>query len=283
MASNVSVTSDCASDVSNSELKFKLSKQGLLPVNIDNMSRSHESPNNSDSQMSEDEGICGKCDKEIADFQPGIGSQTAVMCDICRNYYHQRCGGLSDELLHIVNKYGMHGTQEIPWHCKVCKKFAYQLVGEMVDLRRRQDVIEHEVRLMKSQLDECLESHPKGVIDKEEVQRSVKEVLEQERRQMNVVIRNLPGIEDDSTPGKIMKAVGDLFRRELEVNSTEIQKAEKIQTAKGNLVKVKLKNRQAKRTVLANARKLKDDDTYKDVYLKPDLTFEQRKRDASLR
>ena len=153
----------------------------------------------------------------------------------------------------------------------------------MVDLRRRQDVIEHEVRLMKSQLDECLESHPKGVIDKEEVQRSVKEVLEQERRQMNVVIRNLPGIEDDSTPGKIMKAVGDLFRRKLEVNSTEIEKAEKIQTAKGNLVKVKLKNRQAKRTVLANARKLKDDDTYQDVYLKPDLTFEQRKRDASLR
>ena len=49
---------------------------------------------------------------------------------------------------------------------KFVNKYAYQLVGEMVDLRRRQDVIEHEVKLMKSQLDECLESHPKVALTK---------------------------------------------------------------------------------------------------------------------
>ena len=98
-----------------------------------------------------------------------------------------------------------------------------------------------------------------------------------------MVIRNLPGIEDTSTPSRITEAVGDLFQRKLDVNSTEIEKAEKIQAAKGNLVKVKLKNKEAKRMILTNARRLKDDDTYQDVYLKPDLTFEQRKKDASLR
>lgn len=143
MASNVNDTID----VSNTQLKFKLSKQRLLPVNSDNMDRTQESTNSNNPNTSDDEHICGKCDKEIEDFQPGIGSQVAVMCDICRTYYHQKCGGLSDELFNIVNKYGIHGTREIPWHCKVCKKYAYQLVGEMVDLRRRQDVIEHEVKL----------------------------------------------------------------------------------------------------------------------------------------
>ena len=48
-------------------------------------------------------------------------------------------------------------------------------------------------------------------------------------------------------------------------------------------MKVQLKTKQARRLVLANAKRLKDDEVYKDVYLKPDLTFEQRKKDATLR
>ena len=72
-------------------------------MNVDNMNRTYEKPNSRDSQTSADEGICGKCDREIEDFQPGIGSQIAVMCDICRTYYHQKCGGLSDELMQVVD------------------------------------------------------------------------------------------------------------------------------------------------------------------------------------
>ena len=279
MASNVSEIAD----VSDSQLKFKLSKQGLVPVNTDNMNRSYEKTNSKDSQMSEDEGICGKCDGEIEDFQPGFGSQKAVMCDICRTYYHQKCGGLSDELLHIVNKYGIHGTKEIPWHCKVCKKYAYQLVCEMVDLRRRQDVIEHEVNLIKSQLEECMGSQPNEKRNKEEVHKTVKEILEQEKRQMNVVIRDLPGIDDNSNQAKILKSVGELFGKKLDVSAKEIETAEKIPTEKGNLVKVQLKSKQARKSVLTNAKRLKDDEVYSEVYLKPDLTFEQRKKDAILR
>ena len=126
-------------------------------------------------------------------------------------------------------------------------------------------------------------SHPSEERDKEEVHKTVKEILEQEKRQMNVVIRNLPGIDDNSSQGKILKTVGDLFGRKLDVSAKEIETAEKISTEKGNLVKVQLKTKQARRLVLANAKKLKDDEVYKDVYLKPDLTFEQRKKDAILR
>ena len=96
--------------------------------------------------------LCGKCDLEIQDLQQGY-STTAVVCDICKLYYHQECSGLSSELVKVVNKYGIYGTREIPWHCRVCKRYANQLVGEMVDLRRRQDIIEHEVNQIKSQLE----------------------------------------------------------------------------------------------------------------------------------
>ena len=81
----------------------------------------------------------------------------------------------------------------------------------------------------------------------------------------------------------ILKATRDLFQGKLVVNQTEIENAEIIQTDKGNLVKVKLKSKQAKRTALSNAKKLHHDELYKEVYLKPDLTYKQRKKEAELR
>ena len=84
--------------------------------------------------------------------------------------------GLSSELVKIVNKYGIYGTREIPWHCWVCKRYANQLVGEMVDLKRRQDIIGHEVNQIKSQLEVCMESQRKStkgaVSTNEDVQES---------------------------------------------------------------------------------------------------------------
>lgn len=266
-------------------LKFKLSRKGLKPILEQSMNLNGNSSMND--EMSDDgRCICGKCDLEIEDFQEGYGSPSAVTCDICKTYYHQKCGGLSDELFQIVNKYGIQGTREIPWHCQVCKKYANQLVGEMVDLRRRQDVLEHEVNQIKSQLVVCMNSRSteeNGIQKEQDVQKTVREVLEQEKRQKNIVVSNLPDIDSNSTPRMIQKAVRDLFKDKLEVEPNDIDKTERIPTEKRNLVKVQLKNKQAKRTALANAKKLHDDELYSDVYLKPDLTYEQRQRDSKLR
>ena len=265
-----------------SDLKFKLSKRGLVPLNRDNYMSANESLHIADPTVGDDEGICGKCDQEIEDFQPGIGNDQAVMCDICKTYYHQECGGLSDELMQIINRYGVFGSREIPWHCKICKKYANQLVGEMVDLRRRQDMLERDVKLIKSQLEGSLHSDS-CTSNKEDVKRTVKEVLEQEKRQLNVIIQNLPDVDENTSQGKMLKSVSDLFRRKLDVSPKEIENTVKISTGRGYLVKVQLKNKLARKTVLMNAKRLKDDEIYKEVYLKPDLTYEQRQQDATLR
>ena len=75
-------------------------------------------------------------------------------------------------------------------------------------------MIEHEVDLIKAQLEECMGSHPSEERDKEEVHKTVKEILEQEKRHMNVVIRNLPGIDDNSSQGKILEDRGEPLREE---------------------------------------------------------------------
>ena len=48
-------------------------------------------------------------------------------------------------------------------------------------------------------------------------------------------------------------------------------------------MKVQLKNKAAKRTTLSNAKSLHEDPIFKDVYIKPNLTYEQRQKDAELR
>ena len=48
-------------------------------------------------------------------------------------------------------------------------------------------------------------------------------------------------------------------------------------------VKVQMKTKKARRTALINAKKLKEDEVYKNVYVKPDLTYEQRQQEATLR
>lgn len=267
-------------------LKFRLSKDGLAPITDHSKSMNYSRKTHDELSDDEDHGLCGKCDLEIQDLQQGY-SPTAVVCDICKLHYHQECSGLSNELIQIVNKYGIHGTREIPWHCRVCKRYANQLVGEMVDLRRRQDYLEHEVKQMKSQLELCMEDQKKSSKSaescNEDVQKVVREVLEQEKRQMNVVVSNLPEINNNSTQRTVLKATRDLFQGKLDVNQAEIENAEIIQTDKGNLVKVKLKSKQAKRTALINAKRLHNDEVYNEVYLKPDLTYEQRKKEAELR
>ena len=67
---------------------------------------------------------------------------------------------------------------------------------------------------------------------------------------MNVVVSNLPEIDDNSTQRTILKATRDLFQGKLDVNQTEIENAEIIHTDKGNLVKVKLKSKQAENSTV---------------------------------
>lgn len=227
--------------------------------------------------------MCGKCDKVLKESENG--NPRAVVCDICKTKYHQKCGGLTDELYKLVLKFGKQGTGEIPWHCKICKKYASSMMSEMVDLKRRQDKLEKQVSDIKEQMisiEENQNASPNHG-DADSLRKTVREVLEQDKRQMNLVISNLPEITSTSTTRAIVKAVKDLFQSKLDVNANDVERVDLIQTERANLVKVQMKTKKARRTALINAKKLKEDEVYKNVYVKPDLTYEQRQQEATLR
>ncbi len=227
-------------------LKFTLSQRGLTPLTEQTQVQ----------KANDDEAIyfCGKFDKEFHDCKLESGSSSAVICDICKTYYHKKCSGLSDELFKLVKKFGTQGSHEIPWHCKVCKKYANSLMGEMVDLRRRQDNLEKEVNQMKDKLNSLAEGNLNISHNDQSLHKAVKEVLEQDKRQMNIVISNIPEVTRSSTSRAVLKAVKDLFQGKLDVNANEVEKADIIPTEKLNFVKVQMKTKKARRTVLVNAK-----------------------------
>ena len=253
-------------------LRFTLSQQhGLTP-------RVVPSDYGDDEQY---QNTCGKCDQDIvSSSESEDGHLQAVMCDVCKTYYHQKCGGLSDDLFDIVTRYGMQGTQEIPWHCSICRKYAKGMMDEMVNLKRRQDKLEKDVKLIKEQINGAQD---KTGTNNTSLHETVKEVLEQEKRQLNIVVSNLPEITSASTPRAVLKATKELFQNKLQVNPNEVDKTDIIPTERGALVKVQMKNKSSKRTALSNAKDLRNDEVYRNVYLKPDLTYQQRRKEAELR
>ena len=46
-------------------------------------------------------------------------SDKAVLCDICKTWFHQGCGGITEDLYKAIERFGQCGTKEIPWHCKI--------------------------------------------------------------------------------------------------------------------------------------------------------------------
>jgi hypothetical protein len=82
--------------VKQKSLKFRMTAHGLTP-SLDTCNENEDVELQNSRQMdAESETCCGKCDKEINDFEHGADAvnPTAIACDICKTYFHQQCGGL---------------------------------------------------------------------------------------------------------------------------------------------------------------------------------------------
>ena len=216
---------------------------------------------------------CGKCDHDIY-----LATDKWIQCDICSLQYHLNCGSVTDELYNILRTYGNAGSKDIPWHCHVCRRFAVSMLSEMTNMRRRQDQFELDLRHIKDEININKESLH------EEISDGVREAIEQDKRKLNVVITNLPCTTelDPPTVDKVRKEVSTLTEK-LSVKKSHIDCIEQIETDRGTLVKVKFKDMKSKKTLLANAKKLKNEEDYRDVYIRPDLTYDQRQKDNELR
>ena len=228
----------------------------------------------------------------------------AVSCDICDNWFHKSCQGISDQLYKVLTS---NETDSISWYCSACKRGAKKVMLQIARLKDRHDAMEGQItsiegrhqdtlRIVKSIEDrvEKLESKDSDAIqDQEEPGKTLKEIEDRERRKQNVVIFNLA---ESSNPDPKLKQAEDLSnfkaicQTDLDVGEVEVDAlfrlGPKAKNSNGSRpLKVILKDNITRKQILAKAKNLKGtgEQGKKQLAIAPDMTPMQREEVRKLR
>jgi len=114
-----------------------------------------------------------------------------------------------------------------------------------------------------------------------EVEVKVREVMERDKRRLNVVFMGLPEKDDDADKTEIRKIMDEIVTEvalDFEFLGRIGKKGEKPRP-----VRVRLSEMQDKRRILVRAKTLKQKTGYEKIYIVPDLTRMQQDEDKKLR
>ena len=240
--------------------------------------------------------ICPKCDKTTG------GKDKSVCCHLCEQWIHTKCvEGMNNDYLENIEKLhelmGMSG-----FLCKTCKKVASKIGKDMkrmdekiVDLENRVVILELERDNLVAKVEtleakgEKTDAEMKGwttVVSKakKEVISEVKnELKEKEERSENIVVYGLAESKDKDIKKRVEhdeKLVKDMIKvTEVQVKGgVEVKfRAGKVrEDGKARPLIVTIKDEDSRKKIMENARKLGRDDDWKQVFVAPDLTYEQR-------
>jgi hypothetical protein len=221
--------------------------------------------------------ICSAPDCDMAEH-PVENTTSHVRCFLCNAGFHLKCAvacGYEDKKRNIL------------WVCNQCYKNKAKFKSF---IETSMDLLRKEVMSKMTNIDSRLtkiESLPKGdspihsftnTAPSENIQVAVNK-LESRDRQYNIVLYGLPIEHDDYfNPYPMVERVFDVFG----VPKTEIRDA--VVLRRYNLVKVTLYSLRYRRILLSDQKKLREDPgEFKNTYINPDLTFEERRRNKQLR
>ena len=234
---------------------------------------------------------CGKCCKDVKDANKGIE------CNYCNIWFHALCIEI-DELsyTHVKKLTGFK------LYCDFCNDKVNTLIVKAVSLENRVETIHSEHEEIKKRL-LIVENKLNGSVNKE-ITTALNEKVDIDRRKLNLVVYNLPeaASNDDtvwSTPQKTeddIARISDILKDELQIKITEtskitdarrlgISKTTTGSPPKSRPMKIVFSNINIKREVLSAARRLRDSNNAiaKHIFINPDLTEAQRKKDKDIR
>ncbi|GJQ83091.1 hypothetical protein Trydic_g15971 [Trypoxylus dichotomus] len=113
----------------------------------------------------------------------GLTPEKEITCDMCRNYIHTTCSGLSrTELQYLKNK-----DRKLSFHCPTCSDLKLQLV-KLHELASTVGALESELRTLKeSMTSRDVEIDPIKVPDVE----CIIQVSDRQRRKNNIILYNV--------------------------------------------------------------------------------------------
>ncbi|KAJ8047729.1 hypothetical protein HOLleu_06798 [Holothuria leucospilota] len=139
---------------------------------------------------------------------------------------------------------------------------------ELEDIKEKLRIVE----LQPSTVEE------EGKVRRETIREEVSEAIERDKRRNRIVISKLT---TDERGEDLQRKVKDLLQSLGFSEEGIVRKVMQLQNKK--FLSVELENKEAKNKVLQRAKKLKENVQYRDVYIRPDLTYRQRKEERKLR
>ena len=245
---------------------------------------------------------CNKCAKAFK------GEECKVGCGFCGKWYHITCGKVPKALFNTLEN-----NPQIHWYCENCNEKANEvlpivqkyedtrkeLVQKYEDTRKELTKVQETVTKMKNGEDpefkeiikhlvegairekmNDAENNPSTEAIREIAKKEVHENNDKKGRECNFVVAGIDEEKEDAD-----KEIEDMLAfLDVTVEVSGIRRMGKDkQDGKTRPVWVRVDSKKERNAVLEKAKKLRDDDRWKNVYINRDMTEAERKEAYNLR
>ncbi|GJQ79167.1 hypothetical protein Trydic_g14700 [Trypoxylus dichotomus] len=207
----------------------------------------------------------------------GLTPEKEITCDMCRNYIHTTCSGLSrTELQYLKNK-----DRKLSFHCPTCSDLKLQLV-KLHELASTVGALESELRTLKeSMTSRDVKIDPIKVPDVECI---IQEVSDRQRRKNNIILYNVSENVLNNRNDQVaadMELVGELLQMlDVSVDNLRTIRLGKFDSSRTDMkrpIKVCLPDGDIASKAFQRRQKLRTSDKFKNVFLVKDKTPMQLK------
>ena len=233
---------------------------------------------------------CSICKKKV---------HSGIKCDYCNKWYHKDCEKISEE------EYDLLKSPRFPWYCTICYPKAMDVVKFIGSIREEHEQMKKRLENAEKKLEKLdqVETEVKDITDNftTKVKESIHELKQRDDKAKNIVVSNMPERpsssdtedeeEGDTDPGEdTKKLVNELIKEGMGLKDVKVIKAKRIpekrtEGGKPRIIVAELREKEQKFTVLKSSKKLRDTQNpmWKNVYVNPDMTKQQRHKDFQLR
>ena len=234
---------------------------------------------------------CKQCGDEVKN------EEAAVACDKCAVFYHIECIGMNVQKYKVLMDDAKLDEPMLHWYCTFCRLRCIEAISKI-------DLLEGQTRNLASNMAklnervECLESKMTKTVT-QNIRSELDERSDIDRRKNNVIVFNLPEADSPTAKSSVWytedskecdrNAFIEISNESLGVDLNNPHKIKEVLrlgpkrvTERPRPLKVTFSDIVTKREVLQNSKFLKDG-KYKSIFINPDLTPQQRKKDYDLR
>ena len=238
-------------------------------------------------QVSEEEEICGFC-KDRVDENP-------IGCDKCSLWYHSKplCTGLRELTIRAILGEDAEAIRYVCNNCRFSPRAVSspsspgnegisQLYETVKSLAKSVSTLTSQVSALVSRPTHhnCQsQSNPESAqfIKRADLYGEIREIEERRKRMNSIIVRGVEAIDNGSFKATLSRVLQVLIQKDTETASVFCLNRE------NKLYRVDIANKDDRLALLSNAKNLKDNSEFSDIYISKDLTFTQRKENAKRR